>query len=103
MGIFPNDPAITRLVGAMLLEQSDEWTLQRRSCSLKACNPSAILPQLACQLYSAEHRVHLSLSGLWSYTTKRSGDKRPPCGNNWQRVEKKVVPMSIGASAMHPQ
>jgi putative transposase len=34
-GIFPNDRAITRLVGAMLLEHSDEWTLQRRSMQLE--------------------------------------------------------------------
>lgn len=33
-GIFPNDRAITRLVGAMLLEQSDEWAPQRRHMQL---------------------------------------------------------------------
>ncbi len=34
VGIFPNDAAITRLVGAMMLEQSDEWSLNRRYMQL---------------------------------------------------------------------
>ena len=28
-GIFPNEAAITRLIGAILLAQNDEWAVQR--------------------------------------------------------------------------
>ena len=29
VGVFPNEAAITRLIGAILLEQKDEWAVQR--------------------------------------------------------------------------
>ena len=36
VGIFPNDASITRLIGAVLLEQNDEWQLQHRYMQLDA-------------------------------------------------------------------
>jgi transposase-like protein len=45
VGIFPNGPAITRLVGAMLLEQNDGWCLQWRCMQLEAFEAVSDNPQ----------------------------------------------------------
>jgi putative transposase len=52
VGIFPNEDAITRLVGAILLEQNDEWAVQRRYMSLETLttlsdNAPVSLPAIA--------------------------------------------------------
>jgi putative transposase len=48
VGIFPNEDAITRLIGAILLEQNDEWAVQRaRYMTLETIAPLSDDPSVS--------------------------------------------------------
>jgi putative transposase len=48
VGIFPNEEAITRFVGAILLEQNDEWAVQRsRYMTLETIAPLSDDPTIS--------------------------------------------------------
>ena len=53
VGIFPNDDAITRLVGAILLEQNDEWAVQRRYLTLETLAPVSDAPPVSLPTVTA--------------------------------------------------
>ena len=54
VGIFPNEAAVTRLIGAVLLEQNDEWAVQRaRYMSLETIAPLSDDPTVSLPLLAA--------------------------------------------------
>jgi transposase-like protein len=54
VGIFPNEAAVTRLIGALLLEQNDEWAVQRaRYMSLETIAPLSDDPTVRLPLLAA--------------------------------------------------
>ena len=54
VGIFPNDAAIIRLVGSQLLEQQEEWQLERRRFFSEATMAKIPEPEETLELTDGE-------------------------------------------------
>jgi hypothetical protein len=75
VGIFPNEAAITRLVRALLLEQDDEWSLQRRCMQLKGLQTLA--DQQPAWLSAVVSWVRVQLNRDSQFVHHAAG-RRPP-------------------------
>ena len=71
VGIFPNEAAVIRLIGALLLEQNDEWAVQcARYMTLETIAPMTDDPSSACQHWLTDRTANAAEEHS-SYTTPR--------------------------------
>ena len=71
VGIFPNDAAVIRLVGALMLEQSDEWAVSRRYFSLESLARLVDTPRHSCPTWQPE-QARTRAEDWRSYTNRRA-------------------------------
>ena len=53
IGIFPNTAAVIRLVGALMLEQNDEWSVSRRYMTLETIGTLSDIPRISLPALAA--------------------------------------------------
>ena len=58
----------------MLMEQNDEWSLNRRYMQLEGLQSLCDTAPDSAGRCGSLSSVYLSLSGLWTYTTSRDAD-----------------------------
>jgi Transposase, Mutator family len=86
VGIFPNEDAIVRLVGAILLEQNDEWAVQRaRYMTLETIAPLGDDPSPICQPWQNDRSgpSRRSPAAAANYTTSRDAIAWPKKIYRW--------------------
>ena len=69
VGIFPNDAAITRLVGSQLLEQQEEWQMERRRFLSEATIAKIPEPEETLELMNGDQAGAVASSQLLNHTS----------------------------------
>jgi putative transposase len=90
VGIFPNEAAIVRLIGAMLLEQNDEWQLQHRYLQVEA------MAELIHAQPSQPQAIHCAIERHECQTPQHD----PPCRRS--RPTRRPSPISINDAKPEP-